>query len=115
MEKQFVDLVSHIFTLGWAVWGIPISLLLSFTTKRVLPGFVLAAIAVVLHLAGHLALPILQSGGDMGTLPSLLTAAIQKLEPLSVAADYVAYAFLIIVFCLTRQDMFRPGVEMEKH
>ena len=110
MEKQFVDLVAHVFTLDWAIWGIPLSLLLSFTTKRVLPGFVLAALAVVIHHVGHLALPLMLSGGDMGTLPGLMTASVQKLESLSVLAEYVAYSFLIIVFSLTRQDMFRPSV-----
>lgn len=111
MEKQFVDLVSFIFTLEWAIWGIPLSLLLSMTTNRVLPGFILAILAVALHHAGRIALPVALSGGDMGTLPALLTASVQSLEPLSLAAEYVAYAFLIIVFTLTRQDMFRPGVE----
>jgi len=111
MEKQFVDLVAHVFTLDWAMWGIPLSLLLSLTSKRVLPGFVLAALAVAIHHIGHLALPIAFSGGDMGTLPDQIAAAAQKLEPLAVAAEFVAYSFLIIVFSLTRQDMFRPGVD----
>lgn len=110
MEKQFVDLVAHVFTLQWAIWALPLSMLLSFVTNRVLPGFVLAAIAVAIHHVGPLALPILLSGGDMGALPNQISAMLQTIEPLSVAAEYVSYAFLIIVFALTRQDMFRPGV-----
>jgi hypothetical protein len=110
MEKQFIDLVVHVFTLEWAIWALPLSVLMSLLSNRVLPGFILAAIAVVLHHVGIIAAPLLLSGGDMGSLPDQLSAAAQKLEPLSIAAEYVAYSFLIIVFSLTRQDMFRPSV-----
>ena len=110
MEKQFVDLVSHVFTLDWVIWGLPLSLLLSFLSNRVLPGFALALVAVAVHHIGHIALPMFLSGGDMGALPDQIAAAAQKLELVSIAAEYVAYSFLIIVFSLTRQDMFRPGV-----
>jgi MFS superfamily sulfate permease-like transporter len=110
MEKQFIDLVAHVFTLQWAIWALPLSFLLSFVSNRVLPGFVLALVAVALHHIAPLALSTLTSGGDMGSLPNQISAMAQKLEPLSIAAEYVSYAFLIIVFALTRQDMFRPGV-----
>lgn len=110
MEKQFIDLVVHVFTLEWAIWALPLSLLLSLLSNRVLPGFILAAVAVVLHHVGIIAAPLLLSGGDMGALPDQLSAAVEKLEPLSIAAEYAAYSFLIIVFSLTRQDMFRPSV-----
>lgn len=110
MEKQFIDLVVHVFTLEWAIWALPLSLLLSLLSNRILPGFLLAAVAVIIHHVGLTALPLLAGGGDMGTLPDQLTAAAQKLEPLSIAAEYVAYAFLIIVFSLTRKDMFRPSI-----
>lgn len=109
MEKQFIDLVAHVFTLEWAIWALPLSLLLSLLINRVLPGFVLALIAVAIHHIGLIALPILMSGGDTSVLPDQIAAAAQKLEPLSVAAEYVAYAFLIIVFSLTRKDMFRAS------
>ncbi|MFM9865379.1 MAG: hypothetical protein ACKVRO_17435 [Micropepsaceae bacterium] len=110
MEKQFIDFVIHVFTLEWAIWGLPLSLLLSMITTRVLPGFALAALAVVIYHVGVVVVSILLAGGDMGTLPDQLSAAAQKLEPLSIAAEYVAYAFLIIVFSMTRKDMFRPSV-----
>lgn len=111
MEKQFIDLVVHVFTLQWAIWALPLSLLLSLLSNRVLPGFLLAALAVVIHHVGLTALPLLASGGDMGALPDQLSAAAQKLEPLSIAAEFVAYSFLIIVFSMTRKDMFRPSVQ----
>ena len=110
MEKQFVDLVAHVFTLQWAIVALPLSFVLAFLTKRVLPGFILAAIAVVIHHVALIAFPVVSAGGDTGTIPALIQAAIPKLEPLSIAAEFVAYAFLIIVITLTRQDMFRPGV-----
>ena len=110
MEKQFIDLVAHVFTLEWAIVALPLSFVLAFLTKRVPPAFILAAVAVVLHHVFLIAFPVLSAGGDTGTIPALIQAAIPKLEPLSIAAEYVAYAFLIVVICLTRQDMFRPGV-----
>ena len=106
MEKQFVDLVSHVFTLEWAILAIPLSLVLCVFTNRILPGFVLAAIALVAHHVAILAL----SGADTATLGAQIQATLPKLEPISIAAEYVAYSFLIIVFSLTRQDMMRPGV-----
>jgi len=110
MEKQFVDLVRHVFTLDWALWALPISLVLSFLSNRVIVSLVLAVVAVAIHHVGIIALPVLEAGGDTGGLPDLIIAGIQGLEPISVAAEFVAYAFLIIVFSLTRRDMFRPSV-----
>lgn len=109
-EKQFIDLVVHVFTLQWAIWAIPLSLLLSLFTKKVVSGLMIAFLAVAIHHVGPLALPMLEAGGDISGLPAAIQAMIPKLEPLSVLAEYVAYAFLIVVFSLTRQDMFRPGV-----
>ena len=106
MEKQLIDLVIHVFTLDWVILAIPLSLVLCVFTNRVLPGFILAAIAVVLHHVGILLL----TGATMDTLPAQIQAMIPKLEPVSLAAEYVAYSFLIIVFSLTRQDMMRPSV-----
>ncbi len=106
MEKQFIDLVIHVFTLDWIILAIPLSLVLCVFTKRVLPGFILAAIAVAVHHVGILVL----TGATMDTLPAQIQAMIPKLEPISVLAEYIAYSFLIIVFSLTRQDMMRPGV-----
>lgn len=109
-EKQFIDLVVHVFTLQWAIWAIPLSLLLSLLTNKVVSGLMIAFLAVALHHIGPLALPMLQGSGDLSALPGAIQAMIPKLEPLSVVAEYFAYAFLIVVFSLTRQDMFRPGV-----
>lgn len=109
MEKQFIDLVGHVFTVEWVIWALPISVLLSLLSNKVVPGLVLGLFAVIIHHVGLIALPMLLSGGDMAALPDQLTAAAGKLEPLSLAAEYVAYAFLIIIFSLTRQDMARPS------
>jgi hypothetical protein len=106
MEKQFIDLVNHVFTLDWVILAIPLSLVLCVFTNRVLPGFILAAVAVAVHHVGILML----TGTTTATLAADVQAMIPKLEPVSLVAEYVAYAFLIIVFSLTRQDMLRPGV-----
>lgn len=106
MEKQFIDLVNHVFTLDWVILAVPLSLVLCVFTNRIVPGFVLAAIAVVVHHVGILFL----TGTTTATLAADVQAMIPKLEPISILAEYVAYSFLIIVFSLTRQDMMRPGV-----
>ena len=106
MEKQFIDLVVHVFTLDWAILAIPLALVLCVFTKRIVPGFVMAAVAVVIHHVGILVL----TGATMETLPGQIQALLPKLEPISLLAEYVAYSFLIIVFSLTRQDMMRPSV-----
>jgi hypothetical protein len=106
MEKQFIDLVVHVFTFEWAVLALPLSLVLASFTKRVVPGLIAAALAVVVH---HVSI-LLLSGTDLANLGPAVQGMIPKLEPLSLAAEYVAYAFLIIVFSLFRQDLARPSV-----
>ena len=106
MEKQFIDLVNHVFTAEWALLAIPLSLVLCVFTKRVVPGFIMAAAAVIIHHVGILVL----TGTPVAALAPAIQAMIPKLEPISLLAEYVAYSFLIIVFSLTRQDMMRPGV-----
>jgi hypothetical protein len=110
MEKQFVELVRHVFTLDWALLALPISLVLSLLSNRAIVSLVLAVIAVAVHHVAVVALPILSAAGDTSTLPDQIMTAIQGSEPVSLAAEFVAYAFLIIVFSLTRRDMFRPSV-----
>lgn len=110
-EKAFIDLVVHVFTLQWTIVALPLSLAFSFLTRRVVPGLVLAAVAVVVHHLWIIGFPVLSAGGDTAAIPGLIEAAIPKLEPLSLAAEYAAYAFLIVVFSLTRQDMFRASPE----
>jgi len=107
-EKQFVALVAHVFTLGWAIWAVPLSLLLSFLTRRVLGALALAILAVIIHHVATIAGTAVLNG-DAAAISTQIQAAIPKLEPLSVAAEFVAYWFLISVFSLTRQDMFRPA------
>lgn len=34
-----------------------------------------------------------------------------EFEPLSLAAEFAAYPFLVIVFSLTRQDVFRENAQ----
>jgi hypothetical protein len=34
-------------------------------------------------------------------------ALVPKLEPVTIAAEYLAYVYLIAVISLTRRDMFR--------
>ena len=83
---------------------------LSLCIKRVVPGLLISILAVLIHHAGPVALPALLGGEGIAVIVKDLSALVPKLEPVSIVAEYVAYAYLIIVFSLTRRDMFRPGV-----
>lgn len=110
MEKDFIALVSHVFTLQWATWALPVAFLLSLCVRRVIPGLLIAALAVVIHHVGPVVLPALLGGEGMAVIARDVQALIPKLEPVSLVAEYVSYAYLIVVFSFTRHDMFRPGV-----
>lgn len=110
MEKQFIDLVGHVFTLQWASWAIPVSLLFAFMVRRLVPALLISMLAVVIHHAGPVVLPALLGGEGIGTIVKDVSALVPKLEPISIAAEYLAYVYLIVVFSLTRRDMFRPSV-----
>ena len=107
-EKQFIEFVAHVFTLQWAIWAVPIALLLSLLVDKLVPTLVFSALAVIVHHIAIIAVPLALSG-ETGTLTEQLTTALQAIEPLSLVAEFVAYLFLIFVFSQTRQDMFRPG------
>lgn len=109
MEKQFIDLVGHVFTLQWASWALPVSLLFAFMVRRLIPAFLVSVLAVVIHHVGPVVLPALLGGESMSVIMKDVQALIPKLEPVSIAAEYLAYVYLIVVFSLTRRDMFRPS------
>ncbi|MEQ1754648.1 MAG: hypothetical protein ABL973_11000 [Micropepsaceae bacterium] len=111
MEKQFVDLVGHVFTLQWASWAIPVSLLFAFMVRRLVPALLVSLLAVVIHHAGPVVLPALLGGEGFTTILKDVSALAPKLEPISIAAEYLAYVYLIVVFSLTRRDMFRPSAQ----
>lgn len=108
-EKQFIDLVGHVFTLDWFILALPISLGLSMLANRVLVGLVFAVVAVLAHHAIMEAIPLMQAG-QLSSLPTAWAEAVKTAEPLSLLAEFCGYAFLIVVFSLTRQDMDRPFV-----
>jgi len=110
MEKQFIELVQHVFTLQWAAWAFPVSLLMSMLVNRVPGAIAISFLAVVVHHIGPVAVPALLGGESFSVIANDIEALIPKLEPVSIVAEYLSYAYLIIVFSLSRQDMFRPGV-----
>ena len=110
MEKEFIDLVNHVFTLQWASWALPVSILAAMVVKRFIPVLLISVLAVVVHHAGPVVLPDLLGGESGTTSVNDLKAMIPKLEPVSILAEYIAYVYMIFVFSLTRRDMFRPGV-----
>lgn len=107
MEKQLIDLAYHVFTLEWATWAIPVSILLSFTVRRFVPTLIVAVLAVAIHNIGPIALPALLGGEGMATIMADVSATLPKVDPAIIATEYVSYVFLIFVFSLTRRDMFR--------
>ncbi len=110
MEKDFIALVGHVFTLQWATWALPVAFLLSLCVRRVVPGMLIAIFAVLLHHVGPVLLPAVLGGEGMAVIARDVQALVPKLEPVSVVAEYISYAYLIVVFSLTRHDMFRPSV-----
>ena len=110
MEKEFIDLVNHVFTLQWASWALPVSILAAMVVKRFIPALLISVLAVAIQHAGPVILPALLGGESMSTIVNDLNVMIPKLEPISLLAEYIAYVYMIFVFSLTRRDMFRPGV-----
>ena len=111
MEKQFIDLVGHVFTFQWAIWALPVSFVLAFCVRRIIPILLISLLAVVIHHVGPIAMPALLGGESIATIAKDVSAIIPKLEPISIAAEYLAYVYLITVISLTRRDMFRPSVQ----
>ena len=111
MEKQFIDLVGHVFTVEWAIWALPVSFILAFSVRRAIPILLVSVLAVAIQHIGPVALPSLLGGESMATISKDVTAIIPKLELVSLAAEYIAYVYLIAVISLTRRDMFRPSVQ----
>jgi type IV pilus assembly protein PilP len=89
MEKEFIDLVNHVFTLQWASWALPVSILAAFVVKRFIPALLISVLAVVVHHAGPVILPALLGGESMSTIINDLNVMIPKLEPSSLLAAEV--------------------------
>lgn len=111
MEKQFIDLVGHVFTFQWAIWALPVSFVLAFCVRRIIPILLISVLAVAIHHVGPIAVPALLGGESIATVIKDVSVIIPKLEPISIAAEYLAYVYLITVISLTRRDMFRPSVQ----
>jgi hypothetical protein len=97
------------FTLEWLSVALPISLLLSLLVSRVTVAGILSIVAVAIHHLGPTLLPLFQQSASQQTMMDAVSASVAKMDPVSVAMELIAYAFLIAVFALTRQDMFRPA------
>jgi hypothetical protein len=110
MEKEFIDLVNHVFTLHWASWALPVSILAALVVKRFIPVLLISVLAVVIQHVGPVVLPALLGGESMSTIINDINTMIPTLEPISLLAEYIAYVYMIFVFSLQRRDMFRPGV-----
>jgi len=107
MEKQFIDLVGHVFTIQWAIWALPVSFILAFSVRRAIPILLVSVLAVAIQHIGPAALPSLLGGESIATISKDVMALVPKLEPVTIAAEYLAYVYLIAVISLTRRDMFR--------
>lgn len=107
METQVTELVTQVLTLQWAMWAIPVSLLLSFFVRRLVPVIIAAIVGVAIHIVGPLVLPAVLGGEPLSAVMAEVTSIIPTLNPAVVALDFIGYTFLIFVFSLTRRDMFR--------
>lgn len=110
METQVTDLVREVLTLQWAMWAVPVSLMLSLFVRRILPVIIAAIVGVAIHIVGPVVLPTVLGGEPLSAVMTELTAILPTLNPAVLVLDLIAYTFLIFVFSLTRRDMFRHYV-----
>jgi hypothetical protein len=110
MELHPTELVGRLLTLEWAMWALPLSILLSLFVRRILPVLAAAVFALVVHQIGPIAIPALLGGEPLSTIVADVTAMVPKLDPTLIGLELAAYIFLIFVFSLTRRDMFRSYV-----
>ena len=107
MELHPTELVGRLLTLEWAMWALPISLLLSLFVRRITSVLLASVLALVIHQVGPIAIPALLGGESFSTVVADVTALAPKLDQTLLALEFAAYMFLIFVFSLTRRDMFR--------
>jgi hypothetical protein len=106
-----MEIVAHTFqetfTLAWALVAIPIAFVLSVLVNRVAAAAVLALFAIVFQHLGPVVWPLFMQNAPRDAMITAATEALQKINPLAAAMEFVAFTFFISVFSLTRQDMFR--------
>ena len=95
------------FTLQWALYAIPVAFVLSLLVSRIALAPILAVVAMVAQHSLPIALPMMAKNAPNDTIMTAVSAALQKVDPLVAAMEFVAFIFFIAVFSLTRRDMFR--------
>ena len=106
-----MEMITHTFqstfTLQWLLFALPLALLMSLLVNKVMAAAVLSIFAVAIQNFGPLLWPMVMQSAPQQTMMTAVTAAAQKLDPVAIVMELVAFTFFISVFALTRQDMFR--------
>ena len=95
------------FTLQWVAVALPIALVASFLVNRVAAAAVIAFFAVAARHLWPILWPMFMANAPQQSMMTAVTAALQKLDPVQILMELIAFTFFISVFSLTRQDMFR--------
>ena len=106
-----MEMITHTFqttfTLQWLLFALPIALVLSLLVNKVMAAAVLSIFAVAIQNFGPLVWPMFMQSAPQQTMIAAVTAAAEKLDPVAIVMELIAFTFFISVFSLTRQDMFR--------
>jgi hypothetical protein len=108
-----MEMITHTFqqtfTLEWVALALPIALIASFLVNRVAAAAVVAVFAVAIRHLWPILYPMVVANAPQQNMMTAVTAAVEKLDPVQILMELIAFTFFISVFSLTRQDMFRPA------
>ena len=106
-----MEIVTHTFqetfTWQWALLAIPVAFVLSLLVNRLMAAGVIAFIAMVVQHIGPVLYPLFTQNAGTDAMMTAATDTIGKINPMAAGMEWLAFAFFIAIFSLTRQDMFR--------
>jgi hypothetical protein len=106
-----MEIVTHTFqetfTLQWALLALPVAFVLSLLVNRVMAAGVIAFFAMAIQHVGPVLYPLFTQSAGSDAMMTAATDTIGKINPMAAGMEWLAFAFFIAVFSLTRQDMFR--------
>lgn len=103
VAKTFYDT----FSWQWVLLALPIALVVSLLVNRIIAAGVIAFVAVAIQHLWPVVWPLFQQNAARDAMMTAASDTLQKINPLAAGMEWLAFTFLIAVFSLTRQDMFR--------
>ncbi|MBI1210415.1 MAG: hypothetical protein GC190_03050 [Alphaproteobacteria bacterium] len=95
------------FTWQWVLLALPIAFIVSLLVNRVVAAGIFAFVAVAVQHLWPVVWPLFQQNAARDAMMTAATDTLQKINPLAAGMEWIAFTFFIVVFSLTRQDMFR--------